>query len=88
MILRNILRIVNQDKSIIKRIKEIRIMPDMRPPSEKQYDYAKVISEELEVPLPDTFSKSAYSHYISHYEKRYKLSMQKYHDEEEDEEEY
>ena len=59
-------------------------MADTRPPSEKQYDYAKAISEELEVPLPETFSRQAYSNYISHYEKKYKIEMQKWHEEEDE----
>jgi hypothetical protein len=63
-------------------------MADLRPPSEKQYDYAKAISEELEVPLPETFSMSAYSNFISHYQNQYKLEMQKWHPEEDEEEDY
>ena len=57
-------------------------------PTEKQYDYAQAISEELEIPLPEIFSKKAYSEYINHYQNAYKVSLQKYHIEEEDEEEY
>ena len=63
-------------------------MADMRPPSEKQFDYAKAISDELEIPLPETFSMSAYRDYISYYESRYKLEMQRWHPEEDDEEDY
>lgn len=55
-------------------------------PTEKQYDYAKAISDELEIPLPIVFSKKAYSEYIDNYKNKYKVSLQKYHDEEEYEE--
>lgn len=51
-------------------------------PTEKQYDYAQAISEELEVPLPEIFSKKAYSEFISHYQNQYKVALQKYHLEE------
>lgn len=55
-------------------------------PSEKQYDYAKAIADELEIELPPVFTKQAYSDFISHYQTEYKLSLQKYHIE--DEEDY
>ena len=61
-------------------------MSDNRVPSEKQYDYAKAISDELEIPLPETFIMSAYSNFISHYQAKYKLEMQRYHEEDEEEE--
>lgn len=63
-------------------------MADMRPPSEKQYDYAKAIADELEIPLPEIFSMSSYSDFISHYKKQYKLELQRYHDEEEEDGDY
>lgn len=55
-------------------------------PTEKQYDYAKAISEELEMPLPSIFTKKAYSEYISHYQNEYKVSLQRYHLEEDEDE--
>lgn len=53
-------------------------------PTEKQYDYAVLISEELGIELPQVFTKNVYSDFISTYEKDYKLSLQEYHLEEED----
>ena len=58
------------------------IMNDV--PTEKQYDYAVLISEELGIELPQVFTKNVYSDFISTYEKDYKLSLQEYHLEEED----
>ena len=53
-------------------------------PTEKQYDYALAISEELEIDLPSIFTKEAYSDFISTFEHDYKMSMQSYHLEGED----
>ena len=57
----------------------------MNVPTTKQYDYAVLISEELGVELPGIFTKEAYSAFIDAYHKDYKLSIQSYHLEEEDE---
>lgn len=53
-------------------------------PTEKQYKYAQAISEELGIEMPFEYSKKAYSDYISHYQSEYKMSLQSYHLEEED----
>ena len=54
-------------------------------PTEKQYKYAQAISEELEIDMPYAYTKKSYSEYIKNYQSEYKLSLQKYHLEEEDE---
>lgn len=56
---------------------------DLDAPTEKQYNFARVISEELEIPLPENFSKSAYSNYIRHNLNKFKKSTQRYNDEDE-----
>lgn len=53
-------------------------------PTEKQYEYALKISEELEIDLPKIFTKSAYSDFINLYQNEYKRSTQRYKEEEED----
>ena len=55
-------------------------------PSEKQYNYVSKISNELGIDLPTIFTKEAYSAFISQYENDYKLSLQSYHLEEDDDE--
>lgn len=57
----------------------------MEAPTEKQFDYAKAISDELGISLPAIFTKKAYSEYISNYQNQYKVSLQKYHEEDEEE---
>lgn len=53
-------------------------------PTEKQYEYALAISEELGIDLPPIFTKQVYSDYIQVHDKDYHLSLQSYHLEEED----
>jgi len=51
---------------------------DLDAPTERQYAFAKVIAEELDIPLPEKFSKGAYSNFIHSNLNKFKRSKQKY----------
>ena len=54
------------------------------PPTERQHNYALLISEKLEIPLPTEFTKRAYSDFINDNANRYKKVLQEYDDEYDD----
>lgn len=53
--------------------------------TEKQFEFAKAISEMLDVPMPQDFTKEAYSEFINHYKNRYYEVKELYGDDDYDE---
>ena len=54
-------------------------------PTQKQFEFAKEISEFLEVEMPQDFTKGTYSDFINHYKNRFYELKELYPDDEYDE---